>query len=135
MSTASATVQWPFIRTTRMSSFRAVRDVNTLYHPRGFHIPHKHSQPSPRPSSLPLGSKEAGGTNPRFLDTGLILNLMRPFVNRWSLLTHTAQCMTTGRSAAATQTRVRVSPATHLRVFFKLDAPSAAIIFISRLAD
>jgi len=43
---------------------------------------------------------------------------MRPLVNCWSPLTHASHCMTTSRPAAATQTRARVSPAMHPKVFW-----------------
>ena len=78
-----------------------------------------------RPPSLPLGSntkenpgkqlkhEEPEDKNPSFLYTRLILDLMRSLVNRWSPLTHKSNCMTTSRSAAATQTRARVSTAMH----------------------
>ena len=48
----------------------------------------------------------------------LILYLTKPLVDRCSALSHASQCMTTSRSAAATQSRVRVSPAMHPRYFY-----------------
>ena len=39
-------------------------------------------------------------------------------VNHWSPLTHTSHCMTISRSAAATQTRARVSPAIYTPWYF-----------------
>jgi len=35
---------------------RTHTNVNLIYHPHCPHIPHEHSQPTPRPSSLPPGS-------------------------------------------------------------------------------
>jgi len=52
-----------------------------------------------------------------FLYTRLILDLMRPSVDRWSPLTHTSHCMTTSRPAAAMQMRVRACPAMHPKLF------------------
>ena len=52
-----------------------------------------------------------------FLYTRLILDLMRPLVDRWSPLTHTSHCMTTSRPAAAMQMRVRACPAMHPKLF------------------
>lgn len=43
---------------------------------------------------------------------------MRPLVNRSSPLTHASHCITTSWPAAATQTRVRVSPAMQPTVFY-----------------
>ena len=42
---------------------------------------------------------------------------MRPLVNCWSPLTHASRCMTISRPAAATQMRVKVSPAMKPNVF------------------
>ena len=81
------------------------------------------------PSSLPLGSntkenpaetaekkrEKPEDKNPFLLYTRLIPDLTRPSVNCWSILTHTSHCMT----AAATQMRVRVSPAMHPKVFLR----------------
>ena len=70
----------------------------------------------PRPPSLPPESntnrgnswkkhEESEDKKPHFLYTRLILDLMRPLVNHWSLLTHASHCMTTSWPAAATQTQ------------------------------
>jgi len=45
---------------------------------------------------------------------------MRSLVNRWSPPTHTTHCMTTSWPAAATEMRVRVSPAVQPRYFYAL---------------
>jgi len=60
---------------------------------------------------------------------------MRPLINCWSSLSHASHCVTTSWPAAATQTRVRVSPARHPKVFFMLDALPVATIPILGLED
>ena len=56
------------------------------------------------------------GQKPTLLLSRLILDLTRTLVNCWSSLIHASHCMTTSWSAAATQTRVRVSPATQTKI-------------------
>ena len=83
------------------------------------------------PPSIPLGSntketcgnsykkhKEPEDKNLHFLYTRLILDLTRPFINCWSPLTHTSNCTTTSRPAAATQRTARVSAACKLSVTY-----------------
>jgi len=88
---------------------RACRNINPIYHPHCPQIPHKHCQPS-LPGlpvylyGLILGRtrghswkkhEEPEDKHLHFLYTHLILDLMGPFVNRWSLLTHAFHHMTT----------------------------------------
>ena len=60
------------------------------------------------------------GHEPTLPSFVLILDLMRTLVNHWSPLTHASHCTTTSWPAAATQTRLRVSTAMHLKVFLCL---------------
>ena len=112
---------------------KTLRNVNPIQHPHCPQIPHKHSEPSV--PDLPLSvylqglilrrtrgnswkkHEELEHTNTHFFNARLILDLLRPLVNRWSPLTHASHCMTTSRPAAATQTRVGVSPTIHPKVF------------------
>ena len=77
----------------------------------------------PRPHIIPLGSiarENMRDTAERNINNArtrtrtnfvLILDLMRPSVNRWSSLTHGSHYTITSWPAAATQTRPRVSSA------------------------
>jgi len=58
---------------------------------------------------------------------------MRLLVNGWSPLTHASHCMTTSKPAAATQMRVRVSPAMQPKVFCTPEALLAATLPIPGL--
>ena len=126
-----------------MSLPRTLGNVNSIHHLHSPHISHKHLPA--RPPGLRLwsdtrekmrtrlkGTQRTGGqelTLPLYIFifiitpkqqiayTRLILDLMSPLVNRSSPLTHASHCMTTSWSAAATQTRVRVSTAMHHKVF------------------
>jgi len=57
------------------------------------------------------------GHEPTFPLHSPILDLMRSSVNHWSPLTRASHCMTCCWPAAATQTRVSVSPAMQPKVF------------------
>ena len=65
--------------------------------------------------------EEPEDKNPHFLYTCLIIDLMTPLmrllVNCRSSLTHASHCMTTSWPAAATQTRVRISPTMHTMAY------------------
>jgi len=89
--------QWPVTRT--------LRNINPIYHL----LVLKFLTSTPMPPSLPLGliprrtwrkqlkHKEPEDKQPHFLDTCLILDMMRSLVNHWSPLTHTSHYMTTSR--------------------------------------
>jgi len=83
----------------------------------------------PRPHIIPPGStarenmRDAAERNINDVRTRtrtnfvLIMDLMRPSVNRWSSLTHGSHCTITSWPAAATQTRPRLSKAMQPNVF------------------
>jgi len=115
----------------RWAGTTTLRNINPIYHPRCPQIPHKHSIPSlpglPVLADLllirTLGDslkkhEEPENTNSHFLHTRLILDLMRPLVDCWFPLTHASlyDHQLACSSHIATQTRVRVNPATHLKV-------------------